>query len=315
MTHRQIKPVLTQPRYDATPRITQPIRTWGATAAGNGKQLISKYHLLTCKATCEIIHANLTKSYRSYRKSDLFKSKSSQINKLAKMMSNQAGGVNQVKIKEERACGQQVFIITIYATKTNPLPNERYQLPKEDDTTCGLEVFLYGIKDIGGLELPSACRRGSATSIRDVSDHMSVADQGWNIKALSKGGRKFCIKYHINSNHKAVVVSSINDLILTKGTPELKLPLGCQADKVDEQEWTYELLTSRTKLNSTQKWTSLKNEGIKKIHDLFDVDGSKTIKAALKKANFQVTSTQMTTITLTPSTTKPTAGPLPLNTA
>ena len=285
--------VITQPKHDATPKFTQPCGPCGKTAAGNGNQLISNSATRPSpKATCE---TSSTNSQGSNNLTNLLTYFTSLNNSLDKKMSDKGTNqANQVKIKDERACGRPVFIITIYATKTNPAPDVKYFLPNEDDTLSGFEIFLYGKKEIGGLELPSACRDGSATSIRDVSEPMSVAKFGWNTKALRQGGRKFCIKYHIDGNNKAVVVASINNQILSNGySPILKLPKDCQEDEIDDQEWTYELLTSKTKLNPTQKWTSLKNENIKKIHDVFDLDGSKTIKAALRKTGFTVTSNVM----------------------
>ena len=59
--------------------------------------------------------------------------------------------------------------LTIRARKINPLPNKIYKLPIEMSLINGSEVYLYGKKADGGLQLPSSTRIGTTRFVYDDS--------------------------------------------------------------------------------------------------------------------------------------------------
>ena len=175
--------------------------------------------------------------------------------------------------------------LTIRARKLQPIAGKIYRLPIEFNLINGSEIYLYGKKSEGGLQLPSSTRIGTTRFTYDDSpkrfdangDLLPSTCTVWSIVYRFKADQTDIIRNAIRTAKEAKVIMNLPKS-LTGGLT------------IEKDGWSYCVKDIDTEVADTIKYVSLQLKNIKDIPDVEAPGGSKIIKKAIQDKGLDVSS-------------------------
>ena len=175
--------------------------------------------------------------------------------------------------------------LTIRARKLQPIVGKVYKLPIEMSLINGSEVYLYGKKSDGGLQLPSSTRIGTTRYTYDDStkrfdtngDLLPSTCTVWSIVYRFKADQTDIIKGAIKAAKESKIIMHLPKN-LTGGLT------------IEKDGWSYCVKDIDTEVADTVKYVSLQLKNIKDIPDVEAPGGSKIIKKAIQDKGLDVSS-------------------------
>ena len=175
--------------------------------------------------------------------------------------------------------------LTLRARKIDPIENKIYKLPIEMSLINGSEVYLYGKKSEGGLQLPSSTRVGTTRYVYDESPKRF--DQNGDL--LPSTGTVYTIIYRFKADQTSIIKGAI--LQAKDAGKTMILPKTLTDNMTVEKDgWSYCIKELDSKIADTIKYVSLPIRNIKDIPDVEAPGGSKYIKKAIQDKGLDVSS-------------------------
>ena len=175
--------------------------------------------------------------------------------------------------------------LTLRARKIDPIADKIYKLPIEMSLINGSEVYLYGKKADGGLQLPSSTRIGTTRYVYDESPKRFDT----NGDLLPSTGTVFTIIYRFKADQASIIKGAIQQA--KEAGKTMFLPKNLTDGLTTEKDgWSYCIKDLDTKVADTIKYVSLPIKNIKDIPDVEAPGGSKYIKKAIQEKGLDVSS-------------------------